>query len=149
MSCHNRSAKRGAAAVQVLVILVPVLFGLIGFALDLGILYSVKGDLKAGANSLALAAAQQLIGTDTSVVAAAASAQLTVDNRGNFGNKYYFQGLPIGQTTGTAISTVSDPAFYGTAADAIASGSTGGAQVGGTQARHVRVTVTGQTQLLF
>jgi hypothetical protein len=117
--------------------------------LDLGILYSVKGDLKAGANSLALAAAQQLIGTDTSVVAAAASAQLTVDNRGNFGNKYYFQGLPIGQTTGTAISTVSDPAFYGTAADAIASGSTGGAQVGGTQARHVRVTVTGQTQLLF
>ena len=46
-------------------ILVPVLFGLIGFAIDLGILYSVKGELKTGANALALAAAQQLIGTDT------------------------------------------------------------------------------------
>ena len=54
MSCRNpsRSGERGAAAVQMLVILVPVLFGLIGFAVDLGILYSVKGELKAGANAL-------------------------------------------------------------------------------------------------
>ena len=37
---------------------------LIGFAVDLGILYSMKGELKAGASAMALAAAQQLIGTE-------------------------------------------------------------------------------------
>src|ERR1700676_4589862 len=79
---------RGATAVQLLVILVPVLFGLIGFAVDLGILYSVKGELKTGAGSMALAAAQQLIGTDTATSAANTAAQLTTNN-------YYFHQLPI------------------------------------------------------
>ena len=40
-----------------LVILVPVLFGLIGFAVDLGRLYMVRGELKTAANAMALAAA--------------------------------------------------------------------------------------------
>jgi Flp pilus assembly protein TadG len=133
---------RGAAAIQFLVILVPVLFGLIGFAVDLGILYSMKGELKAGASAMALAAAQQLIGTDTSTSVAATALQAT-------GNRYYFHGLPIGQTTGSLASTISGPAYYATAADAIASGLSPGAETGGSAARYVRVTVTGQTQLLF
>ena len=47
----------GVSAVQILVILVPVLFGLIGFAIDLGMIYVVKGELKTAANAMALAAA--------------------------------------------------------------------------------------------
>src|SRR5579864_8377067 len=136
------AAQRGAAAIHLLVILVPVLFGLIGFAVDLGILYSMKGELKAGASAMALAAAQQLIGTDTATSAAASALQAT-------GNSYYFHGLPIGQTTGAVASTISEPAYYATAADAIASGLSPGGETGGSAARYVRVTVTGQTQLLF
>src|ERR1700676_3845923 len=92
---------RGATAVQLLVILVPVLFGLIGFAVDLGILYSVKGDLKTAASSAALAAAQNLVGTDASAGAATAASQLTTENSTGFGNRYYFHGLPIGVITGS------------------------------------------------
>ena len=145
----NFQIKRGAAAVQVVIVLVPVAFGLIGFAVDLGILYSVKGELKAGADAMALAAAQQLNGTDAAGAAAGTAAQLTIDNSSGSSNKYYFQGLPIGQTTGSLISTTSDPALYATAADAISSGADGGNGVSSAQARHVRVTITGQTQLLF
>lgn len=140
---------RGAAAVQLVVILVPVVFALIGFALDLGILYSVKGELKAGANAMALAAAQQLIGTDTATAGATAAGQLTIENSSNFGNKYYFHGLPIGQTTGSLTSVVSDPAYYSTAADAIASGSSSTDEATSAQAKYVRVRISGQTQLLF
>ena len=49
---------------QMAVIFVPVLAGIIGFAVDLGILYAVRGELKEGAAAIALAAAQQLNGTD-------------------------------------------------------------------------------------
>jgi len=149
MRFPSRSSKRGAAAIQLAVILVPVVFALIGFALDLGILYSVKGELKAGANAMALAAAQQLIGTDTATAGATAAGQQTIENSSTFGNKYYFHGLPIGQTTGSLTSVVSDPAFYATAADAIASGSSPADESTSAQAKYVRVRITGQTQLLF
>ena len=131
------------------VILVPVVCALIGFALDLGILYSVKGELKAGASAMALAAAQQLIGTDTATAGATAAGQLTIENASSFGNKYYFHGLPIGQTTGSLTSVVSDPAYYATAADALASGSAAAGESTSAQAKYVRVTMSGQTQLLF
>jgi Flp pilus assembly protein TadG len=147
---ENRSHhERGATAVHLIVIMVPVLFGLIGFAVDLGMIYSVKGELRAAAESMALAAAQQLFGTDASTDAATSAALLTVDSSNGFGNRYYFNGLPIGQTNGTLESTVSNPTFYSTAADAIASGSSGAGQVSGSQARHVRVTITAETKLLF
>ena len=140
---------RGAAALQLLVILVPVVFALIGFALDLGILYTVKGELKSAADAMALAAAGQLIGTDTAAAGASAAGQLTIDNSSNFGNKYYFHGLPIGQSTGTLTSVVSDPAYYSTAAAAIASAASPTDQAASAQARYVRAQITGQTQLLF
>lgn len=132
-----------------LVILVPVLFGLIGFAVDLGMLYVAKGELKAAANSMALAAAQKLIGTDASTGSAAAAAQLTIENSSGFGNKYNFNGLPIGQTTRTLTSMVAEPAFFSTVADAVASDAFNGGSAGGSLARHVRVTVTGQAPLIF
>ena len=62
-SVNQRATReRGASAIQILVILVPVVFALMGFALDLGILYSVKGELKSAAESMALAATGQQIG---------------------------------------------------------------------------------------
>jgi Flp pilus assembly protein TadG len=133
------AGNRGAAALQLLVILVPVLFGLIGFAVDLGMMYSVRGELKAGAGAMALAAAQQLIGTDAATAAAGTALAATSNN-------YYFHGFPIGKSAGSQVSTISDPAYYATAADAIASGSGGAAAA---QSKYVRVTVTGQIPLTF
>jgi Flp pilus assembly protein TadG len=131
------------------ILLVPVIFGLIGFAYDLGILYSSKAELKTAADSMALAAAQQLIGTDASGSNSEAAALLTVENITGLGNKYYFHSLPVGQTTGTLSSTISDPAYYATAADAIASITVSGSEVPPAQAKYVRMTVTGETPLLF
>jgi Flp pilus assembly protein TadG len=143
---RKTASERGATAIHLAVILVPVVFGLLGFALDLGILYSVKGELRTAATAMALAAAQQLNGTDASTGAAAAAAQLTIETASGFGNRYYFHGLPVGQTNGQLTSTVSDPQYYSTAAAAIANA---GGETGGSLAKYVRVTVTGQTQLLF
>jgi len=146
---NRGTSERGATAIQMLVILVPVLFGFIGFAIDLGMLYSVKGELKAAANSMALAAAQRLIGTDTATGAATAAAQLTIENGTGFGNRYDFNGRAIGQTTGSAVSTVSDPTYYGTVQDAVTTPSTGAGGVTGSLAKHVRISITGQRPLLF
>jgi Flp pilus assembly protein TadG len=133
-----------------LVILVPVLFGLIGFAIDLGVMYVVKGELKAAANSMALAAAQQLIGTDVATDAASAAAQLTVLNGTNVGNKYDFNGLPIGQTTGNLTSNAQPPAYFSTAAAAIAAGGNGDVGgVGGSSAKYAVATISGQIPLVF
>lgn len=147
---RRRNTQRGATALQILVILVPVLFGLIGFAIDLGIIYVAKGELKTAANSMALAAAEQLIGTDVATGSASAAALLTVQNGANVGNKYNFNGLAIGQTNGTLESTVPPPAYYATAASAIAASANGGVgAVGGSQAKYVVSTVTGQIPLVF
>lgn len=135
-------------SVQILVILVPVLFGFMGFAVDLGRLYMARAELKAAANSAAIAAAQRLIGTDASLESASAAGQLTV--AAEFGNKYDFGGLPIGQTTGSLASEVQAPAYFETATDAIGEGEgTGGTEASGATARHVRVTITGEAPLTF
>src|SRR5438270_3359204 len=117
---NNRNIERiprssrtcGAASIQLLVILTPVLFGMIGFAVDLGMLYSSRGELKTAADAMALAAASRLNGTTSSTADATAEAQNAIESASGFGNRYYFHGLPIGQDTGSLSSTVSDPAFY-------------------------------------
>ncbi len=142
-------SERGASALWLVVIFVPVLLGLAGFALDLGMLYSAKGELKTAANAMAIAAAQNLIGTDTATSTAQAAAMATVTNAAGPANKYNFQGLAIGQTTGSLTSTVSDPAYYAAAADAIASTTPAGTEVASAQAKYVRMSVTGETPLIF
>ena len=146
-------SERGSVAVWLAVILAPVLLGLLGFALDLGMLYSSRSEIKTAASAMALATAQQLIGTDTATAAAQAQGLYTVQNSAVPGNKYYFQGMPIGVTTGTLVSTIADPAYYATAADAIASGdaTNGGSvsQAASAQAKYVRITITGETPLVF
>lgn len=135
-------------SVQVLVILVPVLFGFMGFAVDLGRLYMARAELKSAANSAAIAAAQKLIGTDAAIESATAAGELTL--RAQFGNKYDFGGLPIGQTNGTLASEVQAPEFFETAAAAIGEGeNAGGSGASASTARHIRVTITGEAPLIF
>jgi Flp pilus assembly protein TadG len=142
-------SERGVSAVQFLVILTPVLLAMIGFAVDLGMMYSSRGELKTAADAMALAAASRLNGTTTSTADATTEAQNTIENASGFGNRYYFHGLPIGQDSGSTSSTVTDPAYYTAAADAVAATGLSGSEVSGPSARHVRVTITGQNRLLF
>jgi Flp pilus assembly protein TadG len=149
-SRFTTGSERGATAIQVLVLLVPVIMGLIGFAIDLGRLYSARNDLKEAANSMAIAMATQLIGTDASTGTAPVAGQLTIDNSAGFGNKYDFGGNIIGQDNGSLASTVSDPQFYANLSDAIGSTNEGsGSTVSGSTAKYVRVNISGETPLVF
>src|SRR5437868_4333548 len=88
----------GATALQFVVLFVPVFFGLIGFGVDLGMFYSAKSELKAAASAMALAAAQNLFGTDLSTDNATSAAQLAIENSSGFGNRYDFNRYPVGFT---------------------------------------------------
>ncbi len=134
-------------SLQLVVILVPVLFGLMGFAIDLGRLYLVRGELNQAASAMALAAASQLIGTATSLDNATAAANQSIDPNNPLANKYYFGSLSINQSTGNLTSTADPPAFFATVADA-QSGPTGN-QADGLTAKHVLINLTGDTPLLF
>ncbi len=143
---RRAARERGATSLQVLVILVPVIFGLMGFALDLGRLYLVRAELKTAANSMALAAATRLIGTDASTDAATTAGAQTIETATGFGNKYDFGGSTVGQTNGSLNSEVQSPTFFGAAADALGSG---GGETSGSLAKYVRVTITGEAGLTF
>jgi len=136
-------------SLQLAVIMVPVLFGMMGFAIDLGRLYLIRGELNQAANAMALAAAAQLIGTTASLDNATAAEQQSLDDSNHLGNKYNFGSLVIGQTTGNLTSTVNDPAFFATVADATGSSGSTGTQADGTTARHVRISLTADAPLLF
>ena len=136
-------------SLQLAVIMVPVLFGMMGFAIDLGRLYLIRGELNQAANAMALAAAAQLIGTSASLANATAAAQQSLNDTNHLGNKYNFGSLVIGQTTGNLTSTVNDPAFFATVADATGSSGSSGTQADGATARHVQIGLTADAPLLF
>lgn len=119
-----------------------------GFAVDLGRLYLARGELKTAANAMALAAAQQLIGTEASPAAAATAGQLAINNSAGFGNKYDFGGIVIGEGRSNLASATPEPAFYDTAAAAIGEAA-GGGEAGGPTARHVRIDVRAEAPLIF
>src|ERR1035438_3976921 len=134
---------RGAMTLQLAVILVPVLFGLMGFALDLGRLYLVRGEINQAAAAAAIVAAGQLIGTTASLDHADAVATQTIAL-----NKYNFGSLTLGQYSGNLTSTVTDPAFFATVAGALGT-DPNGANADGTTARHVQIAVSADAPLLF
>ena len=142
----SKPSERGVTSVQVLVILVPVLFGLIGFAVDLGQLYLIRGELKVAANAMALAAAQQLIGTDQGIANASTAAQIPITDSGGFADKYNFGGLLIGQSNGFLNSTAPAPVYYAALQDAL-SGSNAGS--GGSASRYAQVVLTADAPLTF
>src|SRR5437867_1657525 len=89
-------ARRGAMSIQMLVLLVPVMFGLMGFGLDLGRLYLIRGELAQAAQAMAMAAAARLNGTAQGLTDATAAANATLDDSSGHGNKYNFGSLLIG-----------------------------------------------------
>ena len=106
----------------------------------------VRSELKAAANAMALSAAQQLIGTSASTDNAAAISLNTVETGSGYGNKYDFAGLNINESGGNYISTVVDPTYYSTAADALA---TSGATADATTAKYVKLQITGEAPVVF
>lgn len=151
-SCKLRLAPRGAVSFQLLVLMVPVFFGLMGFAVDLGRLYLVRGELRTAAETMAMAGATRLIGTDAAVTDAADAARRMVETGSGYGNKYDYGGLNIGESNGTLASEIVEPTFWSTASDATEEGTsgTGGAgEVSGTQARYIRIELTGEAPLVF
>ena len=148
-SSRRNNARRGSVSVQVLVLLVPVLFGFAGFAVDLGLLYLARTELKTAANTMAVAAAQRLVLTAQSLDDATTASGLLVNDSSANGNRYYFGGLQIGQTNGFLNSTIVDPTFYATVSDAVGSDGASGAQADGTTAKHVKITLQAETPLLF
>ena len=131
-----------------LVLLVAVLFGFMGFAVDLGRLYMIRAELKSAANSMALAAATQLNGTDAAEAAASTAAITARSSAGGFQLRYDFGGTPVGGTSGNFGSVVQEPEFFQTAADA--TGAEGaGTGTGTGPSRHVKMTVTADAPTVF
>ncbi|MDX1980540.1 MAG: pilus assembly protein TadG-related protein [Bryobacteraceae bacterium] len=150
ISAVRSSGRRGAISVQLLVLMVPVFFGLMGFAIDLGRLYAARAELKAASEAMALAAASVLIGTDASTGNAAETALRLIETDTGFGNKYDFGALNVGEANGSLNSEVVEPTFYDNVAAATGEGeSTTGTsgEVSGSVARHVRVELVGETPL--
>ncbi len=134
---------------QLLVLMVPVFFGFMGFAVDLGRLYMARNELKTAANAMALAAAQRLNGTEVAVERATAHAQIPIDATGGAATKYDFGGSTIGQTNGTLNSEGAVLSFYDASSAALGlEGSTGG-EAGGSTARHVKVVMRGEAPTIF
>ena len=131
----------GTTSLQLVVILVPVVFGFMGFALDLGRLYLVRGELSQAANSMALAAASQLIGTTAS---ADNMAKVLPPNGPTY--NYNFGGIPVGTGAGNFTSTVATPNCFDTVANATSGTGTPGDC---SSAQAVQLTVTADAPLLF
>jgi hypothetical protein len=142
--------RNGAISFQLLVLMVPVFFGLMGFAVDLGRLYMVRGELRTAAETMAMAGATRLIGTDAAVTDAADAARRMVETGSGYGNKYDYGALNVGESNGTLASEIVEPTFWSTASDATEEGTGGGGgEAGGTQARYVRIELTGEAPLVF
>ncbi|MEZ5352055.1 MAG: pilus assembly protein TadG-related protein [Bryobacteraceae bacterium] len=138
-------------SLQLVVILVPVIFGFLGFAIDLGRLYMIRGELKTAADAMALAAAARLNGTDESTTAAATAAEVARAEFEGISNRYDYGGTQVGDAEGNQTSTVEEPEFFDTVSAATGEGDDGGGggSAGGAEARHARVAVTAQARTLF
>jgi Flp pilus assembly protein TadG len=132
-------------SLQLLVIMVPVLFGFMGFAIDLGRLYLVRSELNQAASALALAAAGQLLGTNASADNATAVVNQAMDNSAGSANTFNFGSLVSGNSVG-ALSSTANTAFFATVSEATAAE---GAATGGATARYVQVRVQAEAPLLF
>lgn len=141
--------QRGATTIHVLVLLVPVFFGFIGFAIDLGQLYLARAEIKSAANAMALAAASQLIGTAASLTNAEAASKLPIENSGGFANKYNFGSVVIGEGSGRLSSPSPEPEFFDTVSAATGEGDSSDASSGSNTARVVRIDIQADAPLTF
>ena len=131
-------------SLQLAVILVPVLFGFLGFALDLGRIYLIRGELNQAANSMALQAASQLLGT----TASASNIQSAIGSANGPPYSYNFGTIPLGSSTVNLTSTINSPTCFATVTDAT-SGTGQTTDCGSDTAKVVQVSVTADAPLLF
>jgi hypothetical protein len=138
-------------SLQMAVLLVGVIFGFMGFAIDLGRLYLIRGELMHAAEAMAIAEASQLIGTVQATSNAVTQGTATLDDSDGFANKYNFGSLIIGGTTSLLNSTVAAPNFFATAAGAIGedSGSADSGGADGTTAKYVQINLNADAPLTF
>src|SRR5438552_10106845 len=101
-------------SLPLVVIMVPVLFGFMGFAIDLGRLYLIRGELSQAANAMAIQAASQLLGTTASAV----NVQNALQGTNTPTYSYNFGTVAIGGGAGNLTSTVDTPTCFATVADA-------------------------------
>jgi Flp pilus assembly protein TadG len=148
---RNRNNSRGTVSIQLLVLMVPVFFGFMGFAIDLGRLYLIRGELNQAAAAMALAAASKLNGSTAATDFATNAALLTLDNGNLNGNKYNFGSVVINQGTAFLTSNAPAPSYYATASDALSSdgsaSSSGAAD--GTTAQYAQANITADAPLIF
>ncbi|HMD72143.1 MAG TPA: pilus assembly protein TadG-related protein [Bryobacteraceae bacterium] len=133
----------GAVSLQMLVILVPVIFGFMGFALDLGRLYLIRGELNQAADAMAVAAAQRLVGATASNTLVQNVLPAPLGNGPSY--TYNFGALTLGQPSGNLSSTIA-PLCFDTVTDAVAN--TNGTSDCST-ATAIQVTVSADAPLLF
>ncbi len=150
MDTRHRRRSKGAVSIQLLVILVPVIFGFMGFAYDLGRIYLIRGELNQAANAMALAAAKQLIGTSNATANADAAALTTYDNADLHANAYNFGSQVIGDDSGLLQTEVTSTSYFAAAADATnASSATSPNTADGTSAQYAQANITADAPLLF
>jgi len=141
----KRTAKRGAMTLQLAIILVPVVFGLMGFALDLGRIYLIRGELNQAASAMALAAASQLNGTQAATDSATAAANALIDPSRADSNSYNFGSVVVGQGNGFLNSPTPTLSFFADRASAVSGGTT----VTGPMAQYVSVNLAADAPLTF
>src|SRR3954467_15593783 len=126
-------------SLQLLVILVPVIFGLMGFAIDLGRLWMIRGELHQAASAMALAGASQFsraTATADANITAAANMALNDAN----GNKYNFGSTTVPEGTITCFSSIDA---------AIANESSGTTSCAATDVTAIQASITVPAPLLF
>ncbi|MBM3735266.1 MAG: hypothetical protein FJW39_05705 [Acidobacteria bacterium] len=143
----QRNNRRGATTFQLMVILVPVLFAFMGFAVDLGRLYMIRAELKSAANSAALAGAARLAGFDAAIDSAGQAARDSLAEIDGFANKIDFGGRIVGESEGALTSTIEEPEYFEDVAGATGTGESTAAGTG--VFRHVRVTLSAQAPTVF
>ncbi len=131
--------------------MVPVFFGFMGFAIDLGRLYLIRGELNQAANAMALAAASKLNGTEAATDYADTAALLTLNDTNGNGNRYNFSGVTLNEGTTFLSSNAPAPTYYATATDAIAAigNSAAGGTADGTTAQYAQAYITADAPLTF
>src|SRR6476469_5300253 len=97
---NSSRRQRGTFSIQLLILLVPVFFGLMGFAIDLGRLYLIRGELNQVASAMAMASASQLLGTAGATDAATNAANQLLDDGAGHGARYNFGANLVGASTG-------------------------------------------------
>lgn len=142
-------ARRGAIALQLIVLLGGVLLVFMGFAFDLGRLWLNRAELTTAAQATALAAAQRLMGTDQSLTDANVAATQALRVYGGRGNRYDFGGITVGEGNTFLQSQPPETLFFDTYAAATQTGEASGSNAGGSTARFARVEIRAEAPLLF